>query len=86
MSTLFRARSSNQQQGADDGGVFVDHEGHAGRYLTDGANLYRFLGAVPSGLGEMVGLENCRSLDVMLLPIAELRARRLRAVTPAARE
>jgi hypothetical protein len=34
-------------------------------------------------MGQMVGLENCRSLDVMLLPIGELRSRGLRAVIPA---
>ena len=61
----------------------ADRAREAGRYLTDGVDLYRSLGAITSGMGEMVGLENCRSLDVVLLPIDELRARRMRAVSPA---
>jgi len=31
----------------------------------------------------MIGLENCHSLDLALLPIAELQTLRLRSVTPA---
>jgi len=54
-----------------------------GCYLTDGINLYRHLGAMPSGMSQMVGLENGRTLDVMLLPIGELHARRLRPVMPS---
>ncbi len=53
-------------------------------YLTDGVALYRFLGAAASGMGEMVELEECRSLAVAVVPIGDLRARRLRVVTPAA--
>jgi hypothetical protein len=55
-----------------------------GQSLRDrGVNLYRFLGAIAGGIGQTVGLENCHSLDVMLLPsVVELRARRLRAVIP----
>jgi len=37
-------------------------------------------------MGEMVGLEDCRSLDVTWVPIGQLRARRLRTVIPAAGE
>ena len=61
----------------------ADHAGRTGRYLTDGVNLYRSLGILAGAMGQMVGLENCRSLDVMLLPIGELRSRGLRAVIPA---
>jgi hypothetical protein len=46
-------------------------------YLTDGVNLLRYVG---SGMGHMVGLENCRTLAVNLFTAAELRARRLRPV------
>jgi hypothetical protein len=51
-----------------------------GRYLTDGVNLYRFLGAIPGAAGVMAGIENCRSLDIMLVPIDELQERSLRAI------
>jgi hypothetical protein len=50
--------------------------------LTDGVNLYRSLGAIAGRMGLVVGLENCRSLEVMLLPIGELRAQGLRIVIP----
>jgi hypothetical protein len=53
------------------------------RYLTDGVNLYRVLGAIRDGASQMMGLENCRSLEVILYPLAELGARSLRPVTPA---
>ncbi len=62
------------------------HARQPGSYLTDGVDLFRSLGAVAGGMGQMVGLENCRSLDVMLLPIGEVRTRGLRAVVPAAGE
>ena len=76
MSMLFRAGTSSPSLVIAKAGTVADHAGQAGRYLTDGVNLYRCLGAIASGMGQMVGLENCRSLDVMLLPIGELRARR----------
>jgi hypothetical protein len=53
-----------------------------GHYLTDGTNLYRSLGLIAGGRGQMVGLENCRSLDAILVPIGEIRTGQLRAVTP----
>ena len=86
MSRLFRARGGGPTSAVADAGTVVDHAGRASRYLTDGVNLYRFLGEIASGMGQMVGLENCWSLDVMLLPIGELRGRRLRAVIPAGAE
>ena len=58
--------------------------GLASRYLTDGRNLFRCLGAIPGAMGQMVGLEDCRSLEVVLVPIGEVHARRLRAVVPSA--
>ena len=80
------SRSQYARRAVADAGSVADHAGRSSRYLTDGVNLYRFVGAIASGTGEMVGLENCRSLDVMLLSIGELRARRLRAVIPAGGE
>jgi hypothetical protein len=83
MSMLSRAGIGGPARPVADARTVADVNGQASRYLTDGVNLYRFLGAITSGMGQMIGLENCRSLDVMLLPIGELRARRLRAVIPA---
>ncbi len=64
--------------------VITDNARTAGRYLTDGVNLYRCIGTVSSAAGQMIGLEDCHSLDVTLWPVGELCARRLRTVTPAA--
>ena len=66
-----------------DADTVVDYTGRRTRYLTDGVDLYRFVGTVAGRLGQMIGLENCRSLELMLLPVDELRQRKLRAVTPA---
>jgi hypothetical protein len=60
-----------------------DRDGHVSRYLTDGVNLYRFMGSMVSRAGEMIGIENCRSLDIMLVPADELRRRSVRPVTLA---
>ncbi len=86
MTNPFRGWGSYPTPGGADPDTIVDDTGRAGRYLTDGVNLYRFVGEIPGALGEMVGLENCRSLDVTLVPIGELRTRRLRAVIPAGGE
>ena len=60
-----------------------DYVGKPCRYLTDGVNLYRYVGTIPGSMGRMIGLENCHSLDLVLWPIAELHTLRLRSVTPA---
>lgn len=60
-----------------------DRDGDVSRYLTDGVNLYRFMGSMVSRAGEMIGIENCRSLDIMLVPADELRRRSVRPVTLA---
>ena len=67
-----------------DSSMIKDHAGTPSRYLTDGVNLYRYLGTIPGSMGHMIGLENCHSLDLILWPIAELHKLRLRSVTPAA--
>ena len=56
----------------------------AGVYLTDEVFLYRVVGPIADDRGEMVELEDCYGLDVVRVPADHLRARRLRAVTPAA--
>jgi len=82
MSTLFGVRgrrSPKLAQEADTTGD--DHQGRSGRYLTDGLILYRCIGTLASGMGEMVELEDCRSLELTWLPIGQLRY--LRVVIPA---
>jgi hypothetical protein len=65
--------------------VRVGAEREAARYLTDGTNLYRVVDALRSPRGRpVVGIEDCRSLELILLPADELRALRLRPVRPAA--
>lgn len=85
MSILSRTGSSAQGSLAGVSAATAD-DGTEARslYLTDGVSLYRFLGAAAGGLGEMIELEDCRSLAVAVVPIGDLRARRLRVVTPAA--
>ena len=66
-----------------DPGAITDDAGKPSRYLTDGVNLYRYVGTIPSPMGHMIGLEDCRSLDVTLWPADELRARQFQPVIPA---
>src|ERR1700722_17798587 len=53
-------------------------------YLTDGATLYRALGGLNDEVPPMVILEDCRTLDVLLLQ-AEVTAK-LRRVWPSGEE
>lgn len=53
------------------------------RYLTDGVELYRFLGSVARGSHAMLGVENCRTFEILLIPTGDLRRGRLRAVPSA---
>jgi hypothetical protein len=55
----------------------------AGLYLTDEVFLYRVVGSVASGVDELVELEDCYGLDVVRVPVSDLRSRRLRVVTAA---
>ena len=41
-------------------------------YLTDGVNLYRIVAELAGGDGPMVEIEDCRSLEVVLLPVDEM--------------
>ena len=82
MSWLFPAQSTGSHQAGEDAGDALDHA-QAGDYLTDGVELYRSLGAVTPDPCQMIGLENCLSLDVVLIAVDELRRRRLRPVIPA---
>jgi hypothetical protein len=49
-----------------DRGMIQDHAGNPCRYLTDGVNLYRYVGTIPGSMGRMIGLEDCHSLDLVL--------------------
>lgn len=83
MSRFFTAQRAGSHPANEAGGMVLDDDGQASGYLTDGVDLYRSLGVITRGSSKLVGLENCRSLDVVLLPIDELRTRGLRAVIPA---
>ena len=74
------ARRDHGQHGAGDSGVIADHAGRLSRYLTDGVALYR-VGGILGNAGQFVALENCHTLEVILLSILEVR--RLCAVIPA---
>ncbi|HEV3048330.1 MAG TPA: hypothetical protein VGY13_13330 [Solirubrobacteraceae bacterium] len=51
------------------------------RYVTDGTNLYRFVGwGMRKGFAE---LEDCRSLDLLVVSARELLSQRIRPVAPA---
>jgi hypothetical protein len=84
MSWPFAAQSRGIHPAGQHAGETPDHDGQSGGYLTDGVELYRSLGAITLGPCRMIGLENCRSLDVVLIAVDELRRRRLRPVIPAA--
>ncbi len=63
----------------------VGIERDADRYVTDGINLYRVVDALRGLRGHpIVGVEDCRSLELILLPADEFRALRLRPVRPTA--
>lgn len=65
-------------RGVDEGHTTGDGaDDERGRYLTDGVHLYRAIGAFGEA-GGLVGLEDCRSLEVILLRAEDVR--RLRAV------
>jgi hypothetical protein len=83
MPWFFTAQSRVSHPASEDRGGPSDHVAQAGGYLTDGIDLYRSLGAITLGPSPMVGLENCRSLDVVLIAVDDLHRRRLRPVTPA---
>jgi hypothetical protein len=55
-------------------------DGRPGNYLTDGTRLFRFLGRFPSGGRCLAGLEDCHSLELVLLPVEDLGRLSLRWV------
>lgn len=68
-------------QGATDEACSSHSATRRGEYLTDGHSLYYSLGAISDAPG-LAGVEDCGTLEVMLLPVeqvAQLRA--VRATT-----
>ncbi|MGZ4187876.1 MAG: hypothetical protein ACXVVQ_22850 [Solirubrobacteraceae bacterium] len=66
--------------------MVFDHWEPDSPYLTNGTNLYRYVGGVPSGTGELVALEDCTSLKILLFDLDELRTLALRPVAATANE
>jgi len=73
---LSAAKDNRGQQRDCDATTIADHAGQASRYLTDGVELYRCLGTIPSDAGQLAALESSRSLEVILLTVKELHAQR----------
>ena len=82
MSALYRAIDRGTADGLAAAGDGAGQTDEVGIYLTDEVFLYRVVDLVASGVGEMVELEDCYWLDVVLVPLRDLRARRLRVVRP----
>jgi len=55
-------------------------------YLTDEVFLYRVDDVLETAAGEVVDVEDCYWLDVVRVPAHDLKARRLRVVTPTRAE
>jgi hypothetical protein len=83
MSTLNHAHNRRTADGPVPAATIAGYIDGAGVYLTDEVFLYRVVGLAASGLAETVELEDCYRLDVVQVPVRDLRARRLRVVTPA---
>jgi hypothetical protein len=75
MFSFFGAQGTGSHRLREDAGELSDHL--TGGFLTDGIELYRSLGAVTHGSCELIGLEDCRTLDVILVTADELRQRGL---------
>ena len=54
----------------------------SGRYVTDGVHLYRLLEPLDEDAHGMTGVEDCCSLEIVLLPTSDV-LRRMRPVTTA---
>jgi len=68
-------RRARRRAGADAAG-----RGPSGTYVTDGVNLYRHIVSFnPPGV-RMVQLEDCMSLELLLVPAVEYRSWQVRPV------
>jgi hypothetical protein len=80
-------RSSLHHRRSPDGPLLTAGQGGGpGVYMTDEVFLYRLAGIGQYGSAEFVELEDCYRLDVVQVPISDLRARALRIVTPSTRD
>jgi hypothetical protein len=75
------SRTRHATHGPRPAGTISRPTAPAGAYLTDGVFLFRVVDLVASGVGEMVDLEDCYWLDVVRVPLTDLRARQLRVVS-----
>jgi hypothetical protein len=80
MWALFCSRRGRSRRSVVTGDPGVDRDDRISDYLTDGVNLYRFLGSIAGRADELVGIENCSSLDILLVSRDELRRGRFRTV------
>ncbi len=83
MSILSRRRSESPDTAGNPAAPFEHWEPSGSPYLTDGVNLYRYAGGVPHGTSQLVALEDCRSLKLLLFSHDELRAQGMRSVDSA---
>ena len=87
MSMPFRTGGGELPPARDDADKIFDHWEPSGTaYLTDGVNLFRYVGGVPNGRSELPALEHCRSLKILLFSLDELRALGSRSVDSGAKE
>jgi hypothetical protein len=61
----------------------ADAELEAGAYVTDGYNLFAILSVATSRFEPLITYEDCRTLEILACPLAELRKRRLELVRAA---
>jgi hypothetical protein len=83
MPTIHRADTNRTADGSAPAVAIDGRIERPGVYLTNEVFLYRVVGIVADAAGKLVELEDCFLLDVVHVPLAEMRARRLRVVTPA---
>jgi hypothetical protein len=82
MATVFGAQQKvSSEQVGDVARLLRRSEEHTSSYLTDGVRLYRFLGIMSAE--RLAEIEDCGSLQIMLVPVDELLQSALRAVIPA---
>jgi len=62
----------------------VELQPGADGYVTDGTELYRVVDGFHRSPGAIVGLENCRSLELVLIAVEDYLALALRPVRPTA--
>lgn len=83
---MSRLVAGGEQRGHERARSSVESMLSHGRYITDGLNLYRVIGRIgPSSDASLLELEDCRSLELVVIPITQLRAMHVRPVEVALR-